>query len=171
MKKQLLLAFILPFFAFNSIESVRVELDDRVSVEFPETPEEKTMNGNQVWVSDVGSDARCMVMVLDFAKFGMDSAAVADEMSREESFRTFKDGILGEMEGATLISEQKTTTLGYTTFAYHIDMGKTDTEALNVMYNRNVFIGRKMYSLSFYEKPGKPNADKRNHFFKSFKAR
>lgn len=168
MKKTLLLLFV-PLLAFATADWVNVKLDDRVSVNFPATPDEKEMSGNAVWVADAGPNARCMAMVLDFAKFGMDSVTLAAEMGKEVSFTEFKQGILGQIEGSTLISEKKTTVAGKMCFEYVIDMGKTDTAALNKMYNKNVFIGNKMYSLSFYEKDDKPQPEARNKFFNSFK--
>jgi hypothetical protein len=168
MKKTLLLLFV-PLLAFATIDWVIVKLDSRVSVSFPIKPEEKDMSGNPVWVADANKDSRCMVMVIDFQKFGMDSVALAAEMEKEEAFDQFKDGILGQIEGSSLISEKKTTVAGKTSFEYIIDMGKKDTAALNKMYNKNVFIGNKMYSLSFYEKEGKPQDALRDKFFASFK--
>jgi hypothetical protein len=170
MRKKFLAFLFLPMLAFAATTDwVNVNLDERVSVSFPNQPEEKEMSGNAVWVADASNDARCMAMVLDFEKFGMDSVMLAAEMGKEESFTQFKEGILGQIEGATLISERKTTTAGKMTFEYVIDMGKNDTAALNKMYNKNVFIGNKMYSLSFYEKDGKPQTEARNKFFNSFK--
>jgi len=168
MKKTLLLLFV-PLLAFATADWVSVKLDNRVSVHFPVKPEEKEMSGNDVWVADAGPNARCMAMVLDFEKFGMDSTMLAAEMGKEESFSQFKEGILGQIEGSSLISEKKTTVAGKMCFEYVIDMGKTDTAALNKMYNKNVFIGNKMYSLSFYEKDAKPQVESRNKFFNSFK--
>lgn len=170
MRKKLLALLLLPALAFaTTFEWISVQLDERVNVSFPAKPEEKEMSGNAVWVADAGLNGRCMAMVLDFEKFGMDSAMLAGEMGKEESFAQFKEGILGQIEGSTLISEKKTTTAGKMTFEYVIDMGKTDTAALNKMYNKNIFIGNKMYSLSFYEKNNNPQPAARNQFFNSFK--
>jgi hypothetical protein len=156
-------------FAFTVADWVDVQLNKRVSVSFPVQPEEKEMGGNDVWIADANADSRCMAMILDFEKFGMDSAGLAAEMGKEASFAQFKDGILGQIEGATLISEKKTYTNGYMTFEYIIDMGKNDANALNKMYNKNIFVGSHMYSLSFYEKDNKPQAEARNKFFNSLK--
>jgi hypothetical protein len=170
MRKKLFALLLLPSLAFaTTIDWITVRLDDRVSVAFPAKPEEKEMSGNAVWVADSGPNARCMAMVLDFEKFGMDSATLAGEMGKDESFAQFKEGILGQIEGATLISEKKTTTSGKMTFEYVIDMGKKDTAALNKMYNKNIFIGNKMYSFSFYEKDHLPQTAAREKFFNSFK--
>ena len=125
------------------------------------------MSGNLVWVAEANSDARCMAMVVDFAKFGMDSAMLAKEMLSPEAFGNFREGILGEIPGARLISEKNTKLQGKTSFEYVIDMGRKDTSALNIMYSKSVFIGAKMYSISFYEKAAKPQKALRNKFFQS----
>jgi len=169
MRKLWLSLLLVPMFAFVTTDWVSVQLNNRVSVSFPTQPDEKEMSGNQVWVQDAGSDARCMVMMMDFNKFGMDSTMLSAEMQKEESFEQFQEGIIGQIEGAKLISRKKTTTNGYLTFEYVIDMGKTDEGALNIMYNKNVFVGAMMYSLSFYEKNKKPQAEVRNKFFNSLK--
>ncbi|HEX2606470.1 MAG TPA: hypothetical protein VHK91_03785 [Flavisolibacter sp.] len=169
MKKYLLLLFVVPVFAFTYADWVSIKIDDKVSVQFPVQPENKEMNGNAVWVSDVNKDSRCMVMLMDFTKFGMDAAQLEQEMAKEESFGQFRDGILGQIEGSKLIAEKKTKLQGYNTFEFDINMGKTDTAQLNRMYNKNIFIGSKMYSLSFYEKNNKPQTEERNKFFNSFK--
>ena len=171
MRKLWSVLLLLPLLAFVTADWVNVQLNSRVSVSFPVKPDEKEMSGNAVWVADANADSRCMAMVLDFEKFGMDSAALAAEMGKETSFEQFKEGILGQIVGASLISEKKTTTNGYMTFEYVIDMGKTDTSALNLMYNKNIFIGSKMYSLSFYEKTLKRQPEARTKFFNSFKVK
>jgi hypothetical protein len=125
------------------------------------------MSGNPVWVADVNDDSRCMVMTFDFGKQGLDSAAVANEMEREGAFEEFREGVLGQIEGAYIVSERKTKFNGYTTFEYVINMGKSDEGALNIMYNKNIFVNSVMYSLSFYEKNNKPQEEARRSFFSS----
>ena len=171
MRKTLSAFLFLPLFAFVTADWVTVKLDDRATIDFPSATEAKDMNGNLMWVQDVGKDARCMAMVYDFGMMGVDSAALADEMSRPEAFEQFKTGVVGQMEGASVISEKNTTVNGRKVFEYLIDMGKKDTSALNRMYNRNYFIGAKMYSLSFFEKNNKSQAELRNKFFSSFKVK
>jgi hypothetical protein len=127
------------------------------------------MSGNKVWVANAGPDARCMVMLLDFTKLGMDSAMVAQEMARPQSLKDFGQGILGQIEGSSIVTEKTGKIAGKLTYEYVIDMGKIDTAAFNVMHNKNVFVGHNMYSLSFYEKNGKPQVALRNKFFNSFR--
>ena len=169
MKKRFLFWLILPLMAFTGFDWVTVSIDERVSMDFPFKPEQTEMSGNAVWMVDANSDARCMAMVIDFKNFGMDSAQLAAEMSNAVFYEDFKKGVLGQINGATLVSERKTTTLGYKTFEYVIDGGKKDTSSLNIMHNRNVFVGAKLYTMNFFEKNGKPQDKTRNQFFGSIK--
>lgn len=171
MKKLLAALLLLPFFAFIASDWITVRLDERVTVSFPAKPEEKDMQGNAVWVQDVDQGARCMAMIVDFSKFGMDSAGLAAEMDKPESFDNFRQGVLGQIAGSTLISEKKGTVNGKIYFEYVIDMGKRDQpDALNIMYSRNIFAGSKMYTLSFFEKTNLPREQERKQFLTSFKA-
>jgi hypothetical protein len=169
MRKLILFCF-LPLLAFTTADWITVKLDDRVTVEFPSAPEEKDMSGNQVWSGDINNDAKAMAMVMDFGKFGMDSAMLATEMEKDEAFQQFKDGILGQIQGSTIMSEKRTKVNGRHVFEYVINMGKPDT-TLTIMHNRNYFVGAKMYTLSFYEKGSKPQPDVRNKFFNSLKVK
>jgi hypothetical protein len=168
MKKWIVL-LLLPVLAFTVSDWKTVKVDDRVSVDFPTEPEQKEMSGNAVWVADVETGSRCMVMVLDFEKFGLDSAKLSEEMQKPEALEDFRNGVLGQIQGATLISEKASTVLGHKAFDFVIDMGKEDTAVLNKMYNKNIFIGSKMYSMSFYEKDSHPEDALRAKFFGSFK--
>jgi len=169
MKKQLLFWLILPLMAFASIDWVTVSIDKKVSIDFPVKPEQSEMSGNPVWTADVNSDSRCMAMIIDFKNFGMDSAQVAAEMGKPEAYEDFKNGVLGQMQGSSLISEKTTTTLGYKTFEFVINMGKKDTSSLNIMHNKNIFVGAKLYAMNFFEKNGKPQDQMRNQYFRSVK--
>jgi len=169
MKKQFLFWLILPLMAFTGIEWVTFSIDERVSIDFPMKPKQSESSGNPVWIADANSDSRCMAMVIDFKNFGMDSVQLAAEMEKPEFYDDFKKGVLGQIEGSSIISEKITTTLGYKTFEYIISMGKKDTSSLNIMYNRNVFSGTKLYAINFFEKNGKPQEQIRNQYFRSIK--
>jgi hypothetical protein len=171
MRKTLLAFLFLPLFAFMASDWVTVKLDDRASIDFPSATGPKDLNGNTMWMHEISKDARCMAMIVDFGQMGLDSAALLEEMSRPESFEQFKAGVAGQIAGSSVISEKNTSINGHKVFEYLIDMGKKDTSALNRMYNQNYFIGAKMYSLSFFEKSHKPQAELRNKFFNSFKAK
>lgn len=168
MKKIFAALLLIPVFAFGVAEWVTVKLDDRVTMSFPAQPEIKDMSGNPVWVQDIDKGARCMAMVLDFQKFGLDSAGLAAEMNREEAMEEFKQGVMGQIPGSTLISEKKGTIKGKTYFEYVINMGKTEPEALNIMYSRAIFVGSNMYTISFYEMTNKPRAEEREKYMSSF---
>ena len=101
----------------------------------------------------------------------MDSAQLAAEMGKPAFYEDFKNGVLGQIAGATIVSEKRTTTLGYKTFEYVIDGGKKDTSSLNIMHNRNIFVGAKLYTMNFFEKNSKPQDKTRNQFFGSFKVK
>jgi hypothetical protein len=155
--------------AFTSFEWVTVSIDERVSVDFPVQPEQSEMSGNPVWTADANNNARCMTMTVDFKNYGMDSVQLAAEMAKPEAYGDFKGGVLGQIEGSSIITEKNTSTLGYKTFEFVIDMGKKDTSSLNIMHNKNIFVGAKMYTLTFLEKNGKPQDKERNQFFNSLK--
>jgi hypothetical protein len=167
--KGLLIALFLPFVAFTTFDWLTVSLDEKVSVDFPSEPEKNEMSGNPVWVANPNADSRCMTMVLDFEKFGMDAEMVKAEMGKPESFEGFKTGILSQMKGATIVEEKSTTIQGYTAFEFIVDMPAKDTAGLGTMYNKNIFVGSKMYNLSFFEKKDKPQEENRNKFFNSLK--
>ncbi len=169
MKKKFLFCLILPLMAFSSFEWITVSIDKRVTVDFPVKPVQSERSGNPMWMADANSDSRCMAMIIDFKNLGMDSAQVAAEMGKPEFYDDFKNGVLGQIEGASLISEKITTTLGYKTFEYVINGGKKDTSSLNIMHNKNIFVGAKLYTMNFFEKNDKPQEQMRDQFFRSIK--
>jgi hypothetical protein len=171
MRKTLLILAFLPLVAFVTADWIAVKLDDRVSVNFPSVPQQNEKSGNTIWMADGNDASRCMAMVMDFSQYGLDSAGLASEMGKPESFEQFRDGVVGQIEGSSVISEKNTFINGRKVFEFLIDMGKADSSAFNKMYNRNYFIGTKMYSLSFFEKNDKPQPELRNKFFNSFKAK
>lgn len=169
MKKQLLFVLFVPLFSFTLLEWTTVNVDQRVSVQFPNQPRQTESSGNKVWIADVDINSRCMSMMLDYKQYGMDSAAVAVEMNKPESFENFKNGVLGQIKGASVIAEKTTTTLGKMTYEFVFDMGKKDTSSFNIMYSKNIFVGQKMYTLSFFEKSGNPQPAMRQKFMNSFR--
>ena len=169
MRKKILFCLILPLMAFSSFEWITVSIDKRVTVDFPVKPVQSESSGNPMWMADANSDSRCMAMIIDFKNLGMDSAQVAAEMGKPEFYDDFKNGVLGQIKGASLMSERITTTLGYRTFEYVINGGKKDTSSLNIMHNKNIFVGAKLYTMNFFEKNGKPQDQQRDQFFRSIK--
>jgi hypothetical protein len=167
--KKYLFIFLLPFFAFTGFDWISVKLDDRVTMNFPSEPEKKDMGGNEVWVAQKDGKPQCMAMILDFSQFGLDSAGLEAEIAKEETFVQFRDGVLGQMPGSQLVSERKMTVKGKACFEYLIDMNKDD-KSQGRMYNRNIFAGNKMYSISYFMREGDDDA-LRERFFGSFQIR
>jgi|SRR5215211_1793593 len=169
MKKHLLAFLFLPLLAFAFDDWISVQLDDRVSINFPSQPMMQESNGNKIWIKDV-SGGRCMAMVIDFAKFGMDSATLATEMNKPESFEQFKTTFLNQVQGAMLVSEKNSVHEGRRVFEFVITMGNSqDTSGINKTYNKNIFVANKMYSMSFYENDKKPQPELKKKFFNSIK--
>ncbi|MDB5251806.1 MAG: hypothetical protein JWP27_975 [Flaviaesturariibacter sp.] len=167
MKKQLLLCFLLPLFAFATIDWVNVQLDDHVTVSFPEKPTDTDMKGNDVKILDIGTDARCMSMIIDFEKMGVTAEQIAEEMKGEAAFENFRNSMVAQINGGKVIAEKNTMEQGYPCFEYTINMGP-DSQ-YGTMYTRNIFVGGKLYTLSFFEKKEKPKAETRERFLSSIK--
>jgi hypothetical protein len=167
MKKQLLwLLLMLPLAAFTYAEWVSFKLDDRATINFPAQPETKDVNGNNMWLKDVDENGRCMAMVVDFAKFGTDSAGLAAELQKEGTYEMFKNSMLAQMPGATAISDKVTPYKGRP--GYQIIVNATSANSkLDRVYMQMVFAGTKMYALSFYEGSAKPQEANRNKFLNS----
>ena len=108
-------------------------------------------------------------MMIDFKNLGLDSAQLATEMQEPGFYDDFKKGVLGQIEGSSIISEKITATSGYRTFEYVIDGGKKDTSSWNIMYNKNIFVGAKLYTMNFFEKNGKPQDKVRDQYFRSIR--
>jgi len=169
MKKLLLSLVLLPLFSFVADEWVTVKLDDHVSIDFPSPPQNSSYQGNTVWVQDMDSVARCMALVVDLGKFGMDSAQMAIEMEKPENFEQFRESMMGKMAGAKMISEKKTLTHGLTTYEFVVNMEKVNDGTMTRMFSRNIFYGTKMFSLSFYEKKAGPQEALKDKFINSFR--
>jgi hypothetical protein len=167
MKNLLVSLLFLPMMAFVVSDWVAVRLDDHVSVEFPSTPINSESQGHPVWVQDVDSNSRCMAMIVDFAQYGLDSMQLQEELKKPEMYEVFRNNLIAQLPGAKVMSEKNTLTDGRITYEFAIDMNKNDNE-LNYLYNRNIFFGTKVYSMSFYEKKNAPRINTRNKFFNSF---
>ena len=146
-----------------------VNMDEKATVIFPETPAYSDRSGNKVWTAEIDSASRCMAMVLDFENYGWDTAQIAEEFNNPNAFEEFKSSILNKMDGATIIGENERTEGGVTCFEFVIDMGNESGE-INYLYTKNYFTGTKMYTLSFYQAEEKED-EVAERFFKSFKVK
>ncbi len=171
MKKLLFLAALLPLLSFTLAEWIDVKIDERFSISFPGQPAEKEMSGNPIWVADIDENSRVMVMTMDFQNLGLDSAALSEELTKEGAFEGFGQGIIGQIPGASIISQASTKVQGYLTFDYKIDMGKKDPNELNIMYCKSIFVNTKMYAVYYYEKESKVSEATREAYFNSIKIR
>ncbi len=159
MKKILLILAAFVLVSFTAADWVRVSIDSRASVLFPKKAEAQTVGQNQMWQQGVDSNERCMALIIDFGQFGLDSAGVAAEMGKEETFDQFSESMIGQMEGAEFVSKEKTTENGRLVFKYTVDVSKMKGMVYKRMFSRNVFVGDKLYSLSYYVDDTKPSAN------------
>ncbi|HEY0355379.1 MAG TPA: hypothetical protein VGC29_04195 [Flavisolibacter sp.] len=166
MRKHLLFLFFLPLLAFGFTDWVTVDIDEKVSASFPSQPEKQDMGGNPALVSKMENGNGCMSMVIDFSAFGMDSAMLADEMGKPESFEQFRESFLSQIPTAKLISEKNTKALGRTCYEFVVEMN--EGSGTTTMYNKNIIEGTKMYSFNFYDKNNNSEED-RNKFLNSIR--
>jgi len=169
MKKILVSLFVLPLLSFVLADWITVKLDDHVHIDFPSEPITTNYGGNPVWVKDIDSTSRCMALVVDMGKMGLDSTQMAAEFEKPETFTQFRESMMANMPGAVMISEKKTRANGNNTFEFLVNMEKVNEGAVTRMYSKNIFYGTKMYSLSFYEMKSGPQPELREKFFNSFR--
>lgn len=166
--KNLFVLFLLPLLSFNFLADWHsYKLDERASILFPITPTEEGAEGNKMWIANIDSTSRCMVMIMDFGKLGMDSAQVAEEFAQEDSYEIFKKDLMEGIGKGELIDGKVTTTHGYKTFEFVINI-RQDASIPNYMYNKNIFVGNKMYVLYFFELNKTAKNEHRDKFFQSF---
>lgn len=169
MTKYLVLLFLIPFASFIPIDWVTINFDDRVSVDFPAQPVIEDLNGNPYYENENAGEAKCIVMVTDFAKMGIDSATLSQSMSRTAALAEVRDGLLRDAKGSTLITEKRIKVGNKIAFEYYINTGVNKPGHYNRMYFRAIVFKDRFYSLYFYEDASKPKDEMRNRFFDSFK--
>ncbi|HEY6504637.1 MAG TPA: hypothetical protein VIZ28_11730 [Chitinophagaceae bacterium] len=161
----LLLAPVL-IMAFSKADWITIKLDKRVSVDFPYQPETSETNGNAIWSTNKDTAFKCMAMVVNFAQFGLDSAAVAKELDGEPFYAGFKSSMLEKMKGASVLSEEITKVNGWPAYKLTVALG-SNANNMDRVYISNIFVGDKMYSLSFYESTARPQLISRKKFLES----
>ena len=169
MKKYLLTLLLLPLISLKVNDWVTVKIDDRTSVEFPAQPVVEDLNGAPYYENENTGEEKCIVMVTDFGKMGVDSATLSQSMSRTAALGELRDGLLRDAKGSTLLSEKRLHVDGKLAFEYYINTGVNKPGNYNRMYYRAIVFKDRLYSLYFYEDAGKPRQEMRKRFFDSFK--
>ena len=168
MKRILTLLFLLPLLAVATNEWIVVALDNKIQVAFPARPEESERSGNPMWVSRTEDGATMLAMSVDFQKFGLDSAAAAEQFQMDEFLNSYRDGILGQLPEGKLIAEKKTMVQGHPQLDYTFTMG---TEKKQTYFSRSIFVGTRVYSLSFIDTKGDPKNPLLLQFFSSLRVK
>lgn len=167
--KQFLLLILFPLFSFQTTEWLRVQIDEKVSVEFPSEPQKKELQGRTMWLQDVNDQSRCMIMPIDLGPFGLDSTYIATHYDEAEFLTSLESGMVNEMPGCKIIDRKRITSNGFNGFEFIIEKEKPD-ESFVFKYIRIhfLFVGSMAYPLYFYEKENANAEADRNRFFDSF---
>lgn len=164
------LVLLLPVMGFVLHDWVRVKIDEHVSVEFPSQPEKKNMLGNIIWSQNVDSNSRCMAASADFADYGMDSTVLAMQYTRDSFMILIRDHVMSQVKGCKIISQYRIQVDDHLAYEFAFEKLHPDSSfTFKKFYNRDILVGTKMYTLSFYEKPNTEDKASRERFFHSFK--
>jgi hypothetical protein len=164
MRSKLAVLFVLPLLAFGVLDSFKIDVDDRVSVSFPQEPRQQTSGGNLMWsCGDTGTIY--IAMAVDFQKLGFDSAAMATQFRLDDFYVGYRDGNLSKLPKGEVVDEIASTYKGHPVRDYVFKMTAGDQRM--TYYSKNLFIGTKVYSLSFIELKGPQPAANRDAFFRS----
>ncbi|MFD0940901.1 hypothetical protein [Pedobacter boryungensis] len=144
----------------------RVKLDESVSVSFPSKPEKSMMDDKPIWIATIDSTSKCMAMITDFEKLGVDKLKWAERLKQKETYQTIKSGMLRGSPGAVILNESITTFKGKPAYIVKMDL-KGEKEDFNIAYVMNVFIETKMYSLMFMETYNNPHEADKQTFWNS----
>ena len=169
MRKFLLLILPLACMAFSKADWITVNFDERVSIDFPAEPAKTETNGIPIWSYDKDTAFKCLALVIDYSKFGLDSTALAKELGGENFYKEFRTSMLGQIPGATLLTDEVTKVKGWPAYKLSVDLG--EKSSFDRMYCVNVFVGEKMYSYSFYENAGNLREAGKTKFFDSLRVK
>lgn len=147
-----LLILLLPFSILFETEWKRIAVDQKVSVLLPSPAEKVNIDGKDAWYGEIDSAGKCMVMVTDMGKMGIDAASLASALKKKEIYASLKNGIALGSEGK-ISNEQITTYKGYP--AYKIDFTVSEDGQSFITHTLNFFIGTKMYTISVISAKGK----------------
>ena len=89
-------------------------------------------------------------------------------LKKKETYKSIKSGMLAGTPGAVALKENITTFKNYPAYYLELDM-KSEVDEFNKTYIMSVFIGTKMYSMTFGEAYKTEHLEERSRFFGSFK--
>ncbi|RYG11920.1 MAG: hypothetical protein EOO07_19845, partial [Chitinophagaceae bacterium] len=148
---KIILLFLLPVSLLLSVEWERATIDKKVSVLLPKPTEKLKVDGKEAWLGEVDRAGKCMVMVTDLGKMGMDAKTLAEELKKTQFYGKLKDGLALGSNGKPR-NEQITMFKGY--HAYKIDITIEEEEGTFDTKLLNFFIGTKMYTFSVISQKG-----------------
>jgi hypothetical protein len=167
MKKYFIL-LLLPLLAFSVFEWIPVKIDDRVSVNFPSSPVQSEAGGNQMWMADLDSNSRCMAMVVDLGKMGLDSATFTPLLDQDDFYQQYKTSTISSIGNINFVEDKRSKVLGRAAYDLVLEKEVPDLNfSYKRVYIRSVFLGTKVYAFSFFQK--KPADDQRQKFFESLR--
>ena len=146
-----------------------VQIDNRVAVSFPSKVEKMTLDNKPVWVSEGDSTFKCMIVITDMKRMGVDATTLAEMLKKKKTYQSIKSGMLAGSEGLAL-KESITKFRNYPAYYIELDM-KGEADEFNKTYIMNVFIGTKMYSMTFGEAYKSKHVAERTKFFESFRVK
>ncbi|RZL47353.1 MAG: hypothetical protein EOP00_12205 [Pedobacter sp.] len=168
--KSFLSLFLFSSIFFFQLTWKTIKIDEKVSISFPSKVEKMVMDNKPVWLSDVDSASKCMIMITDMKKMGVDAKTLTEMLKRKETFKSIKNGILAGSTGSVALKESITTFKNYPAYYIELDM-KGEPNEFNKTYIMNIFIGAKMYSMTFAETYQTKHVQQRNKFFESFRVK
>ncbi|RZK55109.1 MAG: hypothetical protein EOO87_08720 [Pedobacter sp.] len=149
---KIIILLLLTFSILNETEWKRIAVDKKVSVLIPSPVEKVNVDGKDAWYGEIDSAGKCMVMVTDMGKMGIDAASLASALKKKDIYTSLKNGIALGSEGKTF-NEQITTFKGYP--AYKIGFLISEDGQSFITQSLNFFIGTKMYTISIISAKGK----------------
>jgi hypothetical protein len=167
MKKYFIL-LLLPLLAFGAFEWVSVKIDERVSIDFPSSPMQSEVSGNQTWIIDLDSNSRCMAMIVDLGKMGLDSASFTPLLDQDDFYEQYKTSTINSIGSINFVEGKRLRVLGRPAYDMVLEKEAPDLKFnYKRVYIRSVFLGMKLYAFSFFQK--KPADDQRQKFFESLR--
>jgi hypothetical protein len=165
MKKYFIL-FLSPLLAFALLEWTTVKLDDRVSVQFPSAPSLSEIGGNPMWIADIDTNSRCMAITVDLGKKGLDSATFTPMLEQDEFYEQYRTSTINSIGDIKFVEEKRFKIGGRYAYEFVLEKEMPDMKFnYKRVYIRSLFVGTKVYSLSFFQK--QPADDQRQKFFES----